>query len=844
MRARTYFRYLIRESRGARGRLAFFIACLAVGVAAVVSVAGLTRGLEEAVRREARALLAADLTVRGRQPLPVELRQLLDARAELTTTRIKEMVTVLAVVDDAGEPRASQLVELLAIDGAYPFYGELELQPAAPLDRLLAGDGAVVAPDLLARLGVEVGEELVLGGHSVRIAGIIRAEPGFVADAFRLGPRVIVSEATLARTDLERFGSTIVYRTLVRLADSDREGVDALAEELRAQAPEAARLSVETYTDAQPAFRDGLSRVDRYVGLVALLSLILGGVGVAQSTRAWIAGRVDAMAVLSTLGMRPREIFTLYFAQAAALGLVGGALGVAAGMGLQLLVPRLLADLIPAGLETGFWQPAAAARGMALGVGVALVFSLSPLSAVLRVPPLRALRSDVEPLAPSRWTRWGTAVVLAAGIWIAAATQARSLATGGAFVAALALAASLLALATLGLVRLLARLPRLSAGVAVRHGLAALARPGAGTVGAAVALGLGILVLVGMALVERGLTRELQPRFGEDAPTVFMIDIQPQQWAGVRELLAQSGASDVDSVPVVTARLQEIGGTSVTELAAAADGEGRRWALTREQRLTYVEELPADNEVIAGELWSDPEHFEVSLERDFARDLGVGVGDRLTFDVQGVPVELAATSIREVDWGTFGINFFLVAEPGSLDEAPQFRVATARLDESGEQRLQTALATAFPNVTLFRTRQILDKVRAVLERLATAVRLLGAFTLVVGVAILAGAVSADSIERGREIALYKTLGMTRYGVAAMFAIEFALLGLVSGIVGTGGGTLLAATVLARGMDVAFRLEPLALAAAVAASIALTVLTGLVAATGALRRRPVEVLRAG
>jgi len=295
---------------------------------------------------------------------------------------------------------------------------------------------------------------------------------------------------------------------------------------------------------------------------------------------------------------------------------------------------------------------------------------------------------------------------------------------------------------------------------------------------------------------------------------------------------------------VVMARLSAIDGVRAEDLADRAEEKGgrRRWAFTREQRLTYMQRLPADNQVVAGALWSDPARAEVSVEKEFADDIGARLGSTLRFNVQGVPLDLKVTSLRTVDWGTFGINFFLVVEPGVLEAAPQQRLAVAHLPRGGEQRVQDLLAADYPNITLLRIREILEKILKVLRRISLGIRFLGGFTVVAGVAILAGAISAGSARRGREVALLKTLGMTRRGVAATFAVEYALVGLVAGAIGAAGGTVLAWGVVTRGFEIPWRFAPLSLAAALGASVALAVVAGLAASVRALEKRPIEVLR--
>lgn len=863
-----FFRTLIRESRGSRGRLLFFVACLAVGVAAVVAVAGISASLDNGIRSEARQLLAADLAIESRRPIPKDLNLAAAGLAGAERTDLQETVTVVAAPPRAtGAPGRSQLVELKVVRGDYPFYGKLEIDPARPLRELLAADTTVVASELLARLGLQQGDNLRIGGRPFRIAGVVLSEPDRISVSMTLGPRIFLSGDGFRRAGLAGFGSRIEHRTLLKVpAGFPLAGLDAAKERLQKAMPDSTFYRIETYRDAQPSLRRSLARVERFLGLVALLSLFVGGIGVAQSVRAWLAGRMDAIAVLKCLGLRPREIFPLYLGQTALLGLAGSLVGIALGVALQLVLPSLFPDLIPAHLIRA-WQPGALLRGLLLGVGVAVLFSLPPLSAVLRVPPARVLRRDAEPLPNHRWVTAATLAVLALGVWIMASIQAQSWDLGGRFTGAVAGATLALALGAHLITRGVRRLPRESFRRPwLRHGVAALARPGASTFSAIVALGLGVLVVLGMSLVERRLTRELSAELPQEAPSAFLVDIQPGQWAGIDKLIRQQGATRIQSVPVVMARIAAIDGRPVEELtreqAPAAprpdrpekeeraereereggDGGGRRWALTREQRLTYMHTLPDDNEVVGGVLWGDPQRAEVSVEQEFADDLGLRLGSTVRFDVQGVPVELTVTSLRTVNWRSFGINFFLVVEPGVLEDAPQMRLAAFQLPRGTEQRVQDLLAASYPNVTLLRIREILDKIIQVMARIGLGIRFLGGFTVLAGVAILAGAISAGSLRRGREVALLKTLGMTRRTVLGTFAVEYALIGLVAAVIGAVGGTLLSWGVLRRGFDLTWSFQPVPFTTAIAGAVLLAIAAGVAASLRAIERRPIEVLR--
>ena len=833
---------LWRESRGAGRRFLFFVACLAVGVAAVVCVAGLAANLDQRIRSEARQLLAADLVVAALRPLPTELEEFLQQHPELEVTRIRELVTVAMRPAEGESPGRSQLVELKALDGDYPFYGQLESDPQLPLRQLLAEDRLVVAPDLLTRLGLQVGDSLRVGNQDFRIAGLVLREPDRIATPLSLGPRIFMSGSGFARTELEQLGSRIVYRALIKLpADSRPADLETLAEELRVLLGKTGPFRVQTYVESQEEMRRALQRAASFLGLVALLSLLLGGLGIAQTTRSWLAGRMDDIAILRCLGLRPNDVMTLYLGQATLLGLAGSLAGLMIGVAILATLPSLFGEILGAA-PLDLWQPAVLLKGLALGLGIALLFSLRALVTVRQVPPLRVLRQDVEPLPGSRRANLAMIVILGLGVWAVASIQAGSPVRGLQFAAGISVASALLAGVALLAMRNLAPVARRARTVWLRQGVLALARPGAATLGAVVSLGIGVLLILGLQLVKNRLSDELRGQLPENSPTAFLINIQPAQWPEVEQLLAESGAQQIASVPIVTARLRQIDGREISEMALDETERDRRWALTREQRLTYMEALPADNRIIAGALWSDPETAEVSVEEEFAGELGVEVGSTLLFDIQGVPFELHVTSLRTVEWRTFGINFFLVVEPGVLDDAPQQRVATVRLPREQEQSVQDRLANRFPNITLLKIREVLERIAAVLGYLASGVGFVGAFTAVAGIVILAGGVTADSVRRRKHIALLKTLGMTQRQISAMLAVEFAVVGMIAGLIGTAGGSLLAWAVLTRGLELRWSLQPAVLAAAFLITLLLTAATGILASRHALRQRPAAVLR--
>lgn len=834
----------LREFKGSAGRLLFFVACLAVGVAAVVAVENLSRALDEGIQGQAKQLLAADLTISSRRPIPDDLIAAVDALEDSRWTEMSELPSVVSVPSGGEAPGSSLLCEIKAVGAGYPFYGELVIDPPRQIAEALDSRRVLVDPELLTRLGIGLGEELRIGESVFEIAGTVVSEPDRLGVSFAIGPRVLMSTEGLEGSGLTGVGSRVKHKLLVKLdRGASPEEVTAAAADLQSASEDSAFMRVETYAEAQPNLRRGLGRVGHFLGLVALLSLLVGGIGVAQAVRAWLAGRLDAIAVLRAIGMRPREVFGLFLGQTVVLALAGSLVGALFGTLVAKSVPSLLTDLLPAEIQVG-WQPEAMVRGIALGIGVAMLFALRPLIDVLRVPPARVLRREADPLPVSRPAAAGVTAALAFGVVAAATVQSGSFTRGLQFAIGIFVATGLLALGAWLVMRAVGSVPRDQGSVVLRHGLAALVRPGSGTLGAVVALGLGVLTVLGMYLIQDRLTAQLDDEIPDDAPTAFLIDIQPQQWNGVRSILQGAGAESLESAEVVMARFQSINGVPVSELAETVDegSRDRRWVLTREQRLTSMETLPADNIILDGSLWSIPERAEVSVERDYAEDLGVAVGDSVVLNVQGVPLELVVSSIRSVDWGRFSLNFFLVVEPGVLDRAPSFRIASARLPTEMEVLTQDQLAAEFPNVTMLRLREVLEKVVGILRQLGFGVRFIGAFTVLAGIAILGGSVAAGAVHRGRQVALYKTLGMRRAEVVTVFAVEYALIGLVAGVIGTVGGVLLAWIVTRFGLEIAWAWSPAALLLSVCMTVALSVAAGLAASARALAVRPLAVLR--
>ena len=828
-----------RQSRGGRRHLSALFACVALGVGALVAVGTLGAGLESTLAREAKALLGADVELRAARPLPADAQAAL-RRLERSGARV-EHVRELVAMARAPHGGTSVLVELKSPSAGYPLYGTVATTPTAPLATLLQGDGAVVQGELLGRLGLHVGDRLAIGEATLTIRGVVDAEPDRTASLVRLGPRVFLSPASLDRAGLVAFGSRVRYRALVRLPDTLAAGATraALARDIADPG-----VRVAAYDEAQPGLRRFFFQLTSYLGLVGLASLLVGGIGVAASVAAYVARQVPTIAALKALGAETRTLVATYVIQTQAVALLASLVGVALGLGVQPVLASALASLVPFALEPRP-EPWTIARAIVMGLATTLLCTWAPVAAVRTVPAWLLLRRDVAPA--ERGGGRLALVPIAVGLAALALWQAGSFKIGGIFVGASV--AALLAL--LGLARALAalaaRLPR-SRGLAWRHGLAALQRPGGHAPRVVVALGVAVMLLVTVALLEGVLGRQIDHEQRRQAPSFFFLDVQPDQVDDFGRLVERTAGARPTFTPVVRARLAAVDGAPVTrdtvERRRARDEEGR-WYFTREYALTWAETPPVGTALTAGRWWTPADGRArplASVEETAARHLGLRPGSRLTFDVQGVAIDVEVASIRHVDWQSLTTNFFFVLSPAALAGAPATWVATTRVPAAGEAALQNAVVAAFPNVTAIPLRDVLERVAAVLADIGVAVRLVAVFTLGAGVVVMAGALAATRSQRLYESVVLRTLGATRGVVARAFAVEYGLLGAAAGVGGTVLATVLAWAVVHWVLDAPWSFDATPLVLGLAATIALAQAVGFLVTFRLLGQKPLPVLR--
>lgn len=840
-----------RDSRGMRRRLALYVSAMALGVSALVAIRSFGINLERTVAEQSKEVFGSDLEVRRSASFPDSTVALIDsiaAETDAAVVREASFPSMARFPEAGGGEGRARLAQIRALGGPFPLYGEVETTPEGAVEGLRAGQGALVDATLLLQMGAEVGDSVQVGAQTYPILGRVDGAPGQPEIASLVGPRVYLPLAELDTT-LLGFGSRARYSAAFRFPDPDA-AIGTAAPRL-----DVAGVRYETAGEEQQEISEASGYLTRFLSLVGFVALLLGGIGVASSVSVYVSEKAETVATLRCLGVSSGRVLAVYALQALALGFVGAALGAALGVAVQRLLPLVLAGFLPVDVDNAV-VPRAIAEGLGVGLAAALLFALLPLVRVRRVPPLRALRSDVR-VRGADPLRWLLGAVLVAAVGGFAYLQTRSWVGAAAFVGGTAAVFGLLALTAVAVRGAVRRLVRPGLPYAWRQGLANLYTPGNQTLVLLLTMGLGVFLVLALGLVQRSILEQVAlPDAGGGTPDVILFDVQPSQRDSLRALVEGQGLPVLDEVPLVSMRVAAVNGTPVDTLLEVSEGRvevrddgPERWTLTREYRSTYRAETVDSETVLAGRFEGtapeDAAVVPVSLEAELAGDLGVGLGSRITWDVAGAEVESVVTSLREVDWAQVQPNFFAVFPEGPLDAAPQTAIVlTQARTAEASARLQSAAVAAFPNVSAVDVRLVLRLVDRVLERVAFVLRFMALFAVATGLVVLAGAVRVALAQRTREAVVLRTLGASRAQVRRILVAEYALLGLLAAL--TGGVLAVAgAWGLARfAFEIPFRPDLSWLGWGLVVVPLLTVAVGLLGSRGALRQPPLAVLRAG
>ena len=884
---RFIFAMAWRETRGAWRHFLYFLVCIAVGVGALVGVSLFATHVDRAVTKEAKGLLGGDLEIRSSHPLSAKSWDDLRSLSErgIAVTHVSELVAMAARADGGGgSGQTTQIVELKAIESSYPLYGTMRLEPARSIEQLLNPDvavckgmacrGAVVQEALLLRMGLAVGDRLKIGQTTFLITGVVRTEPDRMANAFSLGPRVLVMQEGLDAAELLKPGSRVRERYLLKLPVG--MPFESLRAELRGRLA-SDNVRVSGYRDAQPQLKQFLEQLSRYLGLIGLTALLIGGLGVAMSIQAFLQEKLRTIAILKTIGADSAIVISAYVVQALGLGLLGSLAGMLLGILLQRVLPPLLAgmfvsdllDQLGASAELSAISIGPLLKGGALGLFTTLFFTIWPLLRIREIKPAAIFRQEVESAPASStvqrarwWVRWGlndrlnilTSVAVAIGLGGLSIWQAGSWKVGGLYFGGLSLAVVLLMVGARAFVKVLRLLPRLQP-LSLRYAMGNILRPGSHTTGMVVAIGISMTIIVTVSLVEQELLHEVGETRPVDAPTFFFIDLQPDQTEGFAKLVQKQTAGRAPELtPLVRSRLHAINGEAV-KLEEDREQDERReenkeerrkqWYLSREYVLTFLDQLPKGNEIVRGVWWKPGQAFptpQVSIEEEAATSLGLEIGSRVTFDIQGATIDAEVASIRKVEWGNFSTNFYMILSPGSLDGAPLTYVGTIHVPPELEVPLQQAVVASFPNVSAIHIGDVLDNFARVLDHLALAIRAVALFCVVTGGLVMAAALAATRYRRLYESVILKALGATRGLIGRTFAAEYALLGMVGGVIAVGLSSALSWLVVTYIFDLSWSPQPVVLLRGLALTILLTLLVGWISTYQILGQRPLAILR--
>jgi putative ABC transport system permease protein len=771
-----------RESRTTRRRLLLSMSSIVLGVAALVAIDSFSANVTASVRDQSRSILGGDLAFTSRGPLPAGAAAIIDSLTHRGARTAR--VTRFASMALAPRPNATRLVQVRATSTNYPLVGRVLTDPADAWPRLQSGPHAIVDPSLLAALHATVGDTISLGYAKFDVIGTIRAMPGDAGIAVAIGPRVFIPDRFLDATQLLTFGSRAEDKALATVPG--QENPTTLATRLR---PRLDSMHVRLQTSAQTDnnLTGSIGRLRDFLGIIGIVALLLGGIGVASAIAALVRRKVDTVAVLRCLGATGPQVLTIYVAQTAAMGCLGAAAGVLLGIAIQFGLPALVRNLLPVDVIP-FLAPRAILTGLATGVWIALLFALRPLLTLRTISPLAALRQSAaeHPITAPASARL-VDLALAATVLALALSRSPSRRIGlgialaiGAVLGALWVSAALLS-------ALARRLTRLRWPYVVRQGVANLYRPANQTRPVVLALGFGAFLISTVALVQSNVLSQLAASADASHGNLIFFDIQQDQSAGLDSIIRQTGRPIVEQAPLVTMRIAEIGGVPVTSLEHGHRGSG--WALRREYRSTYRDTLVGSERLVAGH-WTGQagagtnDTATVSLDADLAKELGVRLGDVITWDVQGVRIPTRVTSLRDIDWARFEPNFFAVFPRGVLEHAPQQLVILASVPNAvtvGE--LQRTIVERYPNVSSIDLTLVQQTIAGVLHKVTLAIRFMALFAIALGIPVLFSAVAATRRDRIREGVLLKTLGASRAQILRIMTAEYAALGLLASLTG-------------------------------------------------------------
>ncbi|MAU46960.1 MAG: drug:proton antiporter [Yangia sp.] len=832
-------RFARRELRGGLRGFRIFLACLALGVAAIAGVGSVRSAIQAGLSDQGAILLGGDAQAEFTYRFASE-----DERAwlESVSTAVSEVTDFRSMAVTEGETGPERgLTQVKSVDDAYPLLGEMVLDPPMPLSQALNGNdlpGAVMAPVLADRMGLSPGDSFALGTRRFTLSATIVTEPDDAGGGFGLGPRTMVRTSDLEGSGLLAPGS--LFETEYRLLVPEGTDMDALRSRAEAQY-EGSGMRWRDARNGAPGVARFVDQLANFLVLVGLSGLAVGGIGVSAAVRAYLARKTAVIATLRTLGASRRVIFLTYFLQIGALSLLGIAMGLVLGAAVPLLFAPMIAGALPIPVIFTLY-PGPLAEAAIYGILTALLFTLWPLARAEEVRAAALFRDALDSARGLPATRFvvatGLLVLLLVGVaMVFSGSPQITLWTAGGILGALII----LAVAATGIRALAHRSVSAARGrPALRWALAAIGGPRETAASVVLSLGLGLSVLAAVGQIDGNLRSAIDRDLPEVAPSYFFVDIQPAQIDGYLERLENDPAvSRVDTAPMLRGVITRINGVNAQEVA------GDHWVVRGDRGITYAA-TPDDRTIVtSGEWW--PEDYDgppqISFAREEAEEIGLKLGDEITFNVLGRDITATITSFRDVDFSTAGIGFVMTLNPTALQGAPHTFISTVYAEAGAEAQILRDLASTYPNITAIRVRDAIDRVAELLEGIGAAIRWGAAATLLTGFLVLIGAAAAGTGARTYEAAVLKTLGASRRRILQSFALRSALLGAGAGVVALVAGILGGWAVSTFIMETSFAIVWPSALGIIAGGVLATLLAGIAFAWGPLAARPAQVLRA-
>lgn len=837
----TVFRIAFRELRGGLAGFRIFLLCLALGVMAITTVGSVRMATEEGLASESNAILGGDAAMKFNNRMANEAESVwMDQTAE----RVSQIVDFRSMVAfDMDGTLERSLVQIKGVDGNYPLYGDVGLSPKMPIPTALEKrdglPGLVAEKALFEKLGVEVGDILRLGIKGFQLRAIITDEPDGAALGFNLGPRVIVETSALEESGLLSAGT--LFNSHYRLIFPSEADVDAIATDANELFGQAG-MTWSDSSNSTPVLDRFVERIGSFLIIIGLAGLAVGGVGVSAAVRAYLGSKNETIGILKTVGASSRTIFGIYLTQIGILALLGILIGLVLGAGIPVLLGPVISQQLPVPANfTIYWPPIFEAA--LYGFLTALIFTLWPLARAVEIRAAGLFRDEIdETQNRPRWFYQVIVIVLVAlliglATWFAAVPK---LALWSAFGVIMALAT--LALTARGTKSIAARLSRsrLARGrPALRSALGAVGGPGGETASVILSLGLGLSVLATVGQIDTNMQTAISEELPNVAPSYFFLDVLNDQRSEFVELItADTGVTKIETAPMLQGMITKVNGLPAVNVF------GDHWALQGDRGITYSAQPPNGVALTQGEWWAEDYTGPplMSFTADDAAELGLVLGDQITFNLLGRDITSTITNFRDVEWSGMGINFLMVLNPSALESAPHSHIATVYADSGTEGRLLRDVADTFPNITAIPVGEAIGKVSDALRGIASAIRWGAAATLVTGFVVLIGAAAAGERRRVYEAVILKTLGATRLLILASFALRASILGGAAGLIAIAFGGVASYAVMTFVMEVDFTFEVVSAASIVLGGALASLLAGLAFALRPLNARPAQVLR--